>query len=234
MSESDTTNTDQAASEGASGTGDAPHRARRVPSVRLTLAAGLTLMCVALGVVLARAPLTVAGTNNVPANFAVTFIEGGRTSCQPGGTVPQGTTAIRVSLSVNIGPRVAVKVLAGSTLVTEGAREAGWGVDETVTVPVRRVPRTVRATRVCTTIGPAVEAIQVNGVRVRTQTGQAIVLRMEYLRPGPSSWLSLASSVADHFGVAHAPSGSWVAYVVIAVMIALFAFTSRVALRGLR
>jgi hypothetical protein len=165
--------------------------------VRLALAAGLTVMAIALGVVLSNEPLSVAGTNGIPANFAVTFIHGSEVRCQAGGTLPQGTTAIRVSLSANIGPRVGLRVLSGSTVVTEGSRDAGWGVDETVTVPVGRVARTIPDPRICTAIGAAVEPIQVNGAQTRTPTGgQAVLLRMEYLHPGPSSWLSLASSVA--------------------------------------
>jgi hypothetical protein len=203
--------------------------------VRLALATGLTAMATALAVVLSHPPLTVAGTNGIPANFAVTFINGSEVRCQAGGTLPQGTTAIRVSLSANIGPRVNLRVLSGSTVVTEGERDTGWGVDETVTVPVRRVARTIPDLQICTTIGPAVEPIQVNGARVRTPTGgQVVLLRMEYLRPGPRSWLSLASSVARHMGIGHAPSGAWGAYAVIAVMIAVSALASRLVLRELK
>ncbi len=203
--------------------------------VRLALAAGLTVTAITLAVVLLRSPLTVAGTNGVPANFAIAYINGSRVECQGSGTLPRGTTAIRVSLSANIGPRVSLKALSGSTVVTEGEREAGWGVDETVTVPVKRVPRTIHGARICTTIGSTPESIQVNGLQVRTPAGgRAISLRMEYLRPGPSSWLSLASSVARHMGLARAPGGAWVAYLAIAVMIAVSALASRLVLWELR
>jgi hypothetical protein len=203
--------------------------------VRLALAAGLTVMAAALGIVLSRAPLTVAGTNGVPANFAIEFIHGREVKCQAGGTLPEGTTTIRVSLSANIGPRVGLRVLSGSTVVTEGERDAGWGVDETVTVPVGRVGRTIPDIRICATIGAVVEPIQVNGAQVRTPAGgQVVLLRMEYLRPGPRSWLSLASSIARDMGIGHAPSGAWGAYTAIAVMIAASALASRLVLRELR
>ncbi len=202
--------------------------------VRLALAAGLTVMVTALGIVLSRSPLTVAGTNGVPANIAITYAHGGERGCESGGTLPRGTEAIRVSLSANIGPRVAVKALSGSTVVTAGERDAGWGIDETVTVPVSRVAQTIRGARICTAIGPAVEPIQVNGAQVQTAAGgHTVWLRMEYLRPSPGSWLSLASSVASRMGLAHAPSGAWGAYAVIAVMIAVCALASRLALREL-
>lgn len=202
---------------------------------RLALAAGLSAIAVSLGAVLARAPDTVAGTNGVPAHFAVAFIQGGEAICQGGGTIPAGTSAIRVSLSVNIGPRVDVKVFSGSRLVTDGVRGAGWGVDETVTVPVRRVTRAVAGTRICTVIGPAVEPIQVNGVRVPIGSSPSGVwLRMEYLRSASRSWLARVPAIAGDMGIAHAPSGAWVAYLVIVLMLGVCALAGRLALRELR
>ncbi|HWJ50084.1 MAG TPA: hypothetical protein VNR42_03630 [Solirubrobacteraceae bacterium] len=201
--------------------------------VRLGLAAGLLGIVVTLVVVLARPPLVLAGSNEVAPKFAITFTHGGETICQPGRTLPEGTEAIRVSLSPNIGPSVHLAVFAGSKVITEGERDPGWGVDETVTVSVRRVAHTAYNTRICTKIGPAAEGVQVNGERVAVNGGQAIWLRMEYLRPGPSSWLSLAPSIASRMGLAHAPAGAWVGYLAIAVMIAVSGFASRLVLREL-
>ncbi len=202
--------------------------------VRLALAAGLAVTAAALGIVLSRPPLTaVAGSNGFPADPAVAFIRRGDVvNCQGSGTVPRGTEAIRVSLSANIGPRVSLKVLSGSTVVTEGERDAGWGADESVTVPVRRVPRSIPEAGICTTVGPVVEPIQINGAPVRTAGGRhALWLRMEYLRPGPRSWLSLVASIANRMGIAHAPSGAWVAYLTIAVMFAVGLLATRLVLR---
>jgi hypothetical protein len=209
--------------------------ARSLLRVRLALAAGLLLAAVGLGVVLSRAPLTVVGSNEIPDHLAVAFIRGPDATCQPGGTLPQGTEAVRVSLSVNTGPSVALKVLSGSALITEGSRGAGWGIDESVTIPVRRVPRTIRGTRICMAIGPSVEGIQVNGARARLANGRAaLLLRTEYLRPGPRSWLSLAASIAGRMGLDRAPSGAWVAYLAIVVMIAVAILASRLILVGAR
>jgi len=203
--------------------------------VRYGLAAGLVVVLVTLGVVLTRAPLTVAGSNGVKANFAIAFIRGNESSCERGGTLPQGTEAIRVSLSANIGPKVGLEVRSGSKLITEGERDAGWGVDETVTVPVRRVAQTAGATEVCTTVGPAAEGIQVNGEPKRPSIPgvRGLLLRMEYLRPGTSSWLSMTSSIARHMGLSHSPTGSWGTYLAIAVMVAVCALASRLILREL-
>jgi len=204
-----------------------------MPSVRIALAAGLTVTAVALGIVLSGSPQAVAGGNGVPANLAVEHYFTSHAGCQAGGTVPQGTTAIRVSLSANIGPQVNLEVLSGGTLVSTGEHDAGWGVDETVTVPVRRVVRTVHNARICVTTGPVVEPLQINGTRVRTRTGEVVLIRMEYLRPSSSSWLSLVPSVAHRMGLAHAPGGAWVAYMLIVLMATVVAVASRLVMREL-
>ena len=202
--------------------------------VRFGLAAGLVGTAVALILVLSRPPLVVAGSNRVAPNFAITFTHGAETICQPGRTLPQGTEAIRVSLSPNIGPKVGLTVSSGSKVITEGERDAGWGVDETVTVSVKHVAHTAYNTRICTKIGPAVEGVQVNGEHVIVGGREAVWLRMEYLRPGRSSWLSLAPSITSHMGFAHAPAGAWVGYAAIAVMLLVCGLASRLALRELR
>jgi hypothetical protein len=203
-------------------------------SVRLALATGLTVTATTLGLVLSQTPLVLAGTNAVPANSAITFLRQGGTLCQRGGAVPAGTVAIRLSLSANAGPRVSLRALSGSRLVATGERGAGWGTDETVTVPVTHVAKTVRATRVCAMVGQAAEPIQVNGARVHTSAGGEVVwLRLEYLRHGSASWASLAASVARRMGLAHAPAGTWVAFALIAAMVAVCALTARLILSDL-
>jgi|SRR5271154_304176 len=202
--------------------------------VKIALAAGLAILAASLVVVLSGAPMSVAGTNGVAATSSLKLSSHGFIRCEQGGSLPQGTRAIRVSLSVNSGPAVDVKVLAGTTVLAEGSHQAGWGVDETVTVPVARVPRTVHDTVVCTTVARGAESIQANGTRVGKAEGvQGIRLRIEYLRPGPSSWLSLASSVARRMGFDRAPGGAWVAYLAIVVMIAVSVLASRLVLRDL-
>jgi hypothetical protein len=200
--------------------------------VRTALAVGLTVLAVTLGVVLSGAPLTVVGTNGVPDNPAVAYIAGGELACEHGGTLPQGTTAIRVSLSDIVGPRISLKASSGPTIVTTGTREAGWGIDESVTVPVRRVPYTVRGARICITIGRGTEDIRVNGAREGTSSSRVqALLRMEYLRPGRESWSSMLSAVAHDMGLTHAPGGTWVAYLTLAVMLAVCVLASRLILR---
>ena len=98
--------------------------------------------------------------------------------------------------------------------------------------PVRRVPRTIAGTRICTTVGPAVEPHpgQRRAGAERPRAAARCWLRMEYLRPGVAlvARRSCRRSRAD-MGIAHAPSGAWVAYLVIAVMLAVCALARDVA-----
>jgi hypothetical protein len=208
-------------------------------SIQIALVAGLTLVVIAIGVTLSRAPLSVAGTNSIPAQPPVGETRGNEQSCQQGGTVPQGTSVIRVSLSANVGPKVSLRVLSGSRVLTKGERGAGWGEDETVSVPVRRVSHTVHNTLICTTVGPAIEYFQIRGTPRRAASPKAlglrgVMLRMEYLRPGRKSWWSLASAVAHHMGLGHAASGTWIVFLVLALMLTVVILASRLASRELR
>jgi hypothetical protein len=210
-----------------------------VRSVGVALAVGLALAATAVGVVLSRSPLTVAATNSIPANPGVAYAKGGSSGCQISGTLPRGTSAIRISVSQNIGPRVTLKAFSGSQVIAQGERDSGWGIDETVTVPVKRVSRTIPNARICIAFGAAVEPIEINGAVVQTttasgQASRAVRFRVEYLRRGHASWWSLASSVARRMGLGHAPAGTWIVFLLIALMITVAALTSRLLLRELR
>lgn len=200
-------------------------------SVRLALATGLTVTAMTLGLVLSRSPLVLAGTNGVRAGLAVTYVQRPTSFCQQGGTLPAGTVAIRVSLSANAGPSVSLLALSGSRVIAVGERGAGWGTDETVTVPVARVASAHRETRVCVTVAQGPEPIQVNGARVQTAGGgEAVWLRLEYMRRSSASWASLVGSVAQRMGLAHAPAGTWVAFALVAAMLCVGVLASRLLL----
>jgi hypothetical protein len=207
-------------------------------SVKVALAVAIALTAVAIGVILSRAPLTVAGTNSVPVKAPVAFTRGNTGSCQTG-TLPQGTSGIRVSLASGVGPRLHIRVLSGSRVVTQGERPAGWGLETNVVVPVRAVTHTVRKAVICITLGRVVEPMPVLGVPTRPGAPQPLAfkdvrLRLEYLRPGPKSWWSLASSISYHMGLGHAASGAWLAFLVLAAMIAIVVLAARLTLEELR
>jgi hypothetical protein len=207
--------------------------------VRIALAVGLALVAIAIGILLSRSPVSVAGNNSVAAEHGVAAAKGGSTGCQTAGTVPAGTSGIRISGSVNVGPKVTARVLSGGQVITEGSREAGWGVDETVTIPVKRVPRTITNARLCVSFGGALEPVELNGELVPTtlpsgKRAHLLRFRIEYLHPGHSSWWSLASTVAHRMGFGHAPSGTWIVFLLLALTITVSALASRLLLRELR
>jgi hypothetical protein len=212
---------------------------RTARSVRIALAAGLALVAVAIGVVLTRPPVTVAGSNGVMAEHSVGVAQGGTTGCQAAGTVPAGTTGLRVSASVNVGPKVTARLLSGGRLITQGTRAAGWGIDESVTIPVRRVPRTIPNAQLCLTFGKSLEPVELVGEQVpitlaNGRPGTTVRIRIEYLHQGHSSWWSLASTVAHRMGFGHAPSGTWIVFLLIALTITVSALASRLLLRDVR
>ena len=185
--------------------------------------------------VLFDSPPEVAGTNGVPVLSAVGFLEGGAKGCQQGGTIPRGTSAVRLSFGSNIGPSVAVKAYSNSTLVTEGSRPSGWGITETVTVPVKTVAETAPSSELCITLGPVTEPVEVHGAAVSARAPNGSVnrlerYRIEYLRQGAGSWWSRISAVARRLGLGHAPSGTWVAVLELLLMLAAAAIAVRLVL----
>jgi hypothetical protein len=217
-------------------TAEDPHSASSaLRRVRVALAVGLGLLLVALAVVLSQSPLTVAGTNSVVANPHTLVARGGTMVCAPAGTLPAGTSAIRLSIVGNAGPHVKLTARSGIQTIASGERSAGWGIAESLTVPVNRVSEAAPNTEICLSFGPAVEPVAINGSLARTAGGgQVPSFRVEYLRPASSSWWSLASGVAQRMGWGHAPSGTWIVFLLIALMIAVAALAAWLVMRELR
>jgi hypothetical protein len=207
--------------------------------VEIVLAVGLALVAIVVGVVLTRSPLTVAGANAFPAQPQRDgSVYGHASSCEPAGTVPQGTSAIRVPIGANVDPSVGVRVLAGGRLVTQGEQEPGGGINASVTVPVSRVSRTARDAVICITLGRSWELIGIRGTPIHASASGlyklgGVRLRVEYLRPGSSSWWSRASLIARHLGFGRAASGAGNAYLVIVLMLVAVGFAGRLAIEEL-
>src|SRR5262249_16699586 len=158
----------------------------------------------------------------------------GSTLCAPVGTVPAGTDAVRLSLVGNAGPRVKLTARSGLQIIGSGERAAGWGITESLTVPINRVNEASPNTEICVTFGPAVEPVAINGGLVRTVAGGEVPsFRVEYLQRGSKSWWSLASDVAERMGRGHAPSGTWIVFLLIAFTIAVAALASWLIVREL-
>jgi hypothetical protein len=211
---------------------------RRVP---VALAVALALACFAAGIVLSRSPLVVVGTNQVPPAVDVEFENGSATAstCQLVGTIPRGTSAIRLAIEVRaVGPAVSLTVLSGSHLISVGQKPTGWASATSATVAIAPIVRTVDDARVCIKIGPTAESFRVRGARVNPRVAEVkelseIRFAMSYLRPGSRSWFSLASSVATHMGLGNAAGGPWIAYLALALMVVVATLACLLALRTL-
>jgi hypothetical protein len=219
-------------------TADARTKAEIV-RIKLVLAAGLALIALAVFVVLLHSPSTVAATNGIGPNTELVGTTSSIRVCQAGETVPASTVAIRLSIEATTGPRVSVKAVAASGVVTRGTRGSAW-YGSAVTIPVRRVERTVARTTVCVGLGALTGYVALLGAP--TRPGTAAVARgarlpgrigISYLRAGGRSWWSLAGAVIRHMGLGRAPSGSWIVLPIAALAAAAIALASWLLVREL-
>jgi hypothetical protein len=216
---------DPAAPE-ADGHGD-PNRTATslLRDVRVAVAAGLLVLAIALVIVLSQSPVALTGTNGVEAGEpAFASVPGAGHGCQGNETLPANTTAIRLSLSASSGPRVAVTVSSGGTVLAHGRSSSGW-TGRAVTVPVAPLDRTVDHATVCFSFPGADEQVSFLGAsaapRAGTTVGTHVLpgrLAVEYLRSGSSSWFSQISEVARRMGLGRAWAGTWVALLVAMLM----------------
>jgi hypothetical protein len=208
-------------------------------SVVIALAVGLAFIGIAIIAVLARAPLTVVGANPNPSKDFIEVEESGALSnCQSAGTIPKGTTAIRIGIEgLNYSPAVSVRVLLGSQLIAAGNLPGGGVSAPSVTVPVGRFSHAVNGARICPTVGPALEPVRYYGVPVHSRSAQQLhgaALHVEYLRPDTKLWGSFLSSIAYHMGLGRAMSGTWIAFLALALVIATFVLVCRLTVEELR
>jgi hypothetical protein len=187
--------------------------------VRVALAAGLVLTA-ALGIVLSRSPPVVARNNAASAERELAITPGSASVCQANELVPARTTAVRLGLEADLGPRMLVEVRSGERTVTGGDRGAGWA-DAAVTVHLKPLGRAVSHATVCFSFTGEDESVTLLGEHTPASvaaTSSAGTLpgrvRIEYLEPGRSPWWSLASSVATRMGLGRAWSGAGIAWLV--------------------
>jgi len=207
--------------------------------VALALAAGLALLVIALILVLSGSPLIVSRSNGAPANEPILEARS-VAACQSHEFVPARTSAIRLTLVAAVGPRVSVSVLSGGHLLASGVTGSGW-TSGAVTVAVRPLAHPLYAATLCFKFTRSAETVQIGGastsalIAARGPSGKALPGRftVEYMRSGPTSWWSLATTVAHHFGLGRAPSGAWIAWLVLLVMTSTVALACYLVLREL-
>jgi hypothetical protein len=208
---------------------------------KIALVAGLALLVLAIGVALARSPMTVARRNGTPTQEErIAYTTAGADYCQGQELLPRATTAIRLSLFAFAGPRVRVLVSSGGRTITSGEAESGW-TSRVVTVPVKPLAHSVSGATICASFKLRDEALTVFGkasapaVAAR-EDGQALPGRMwiEYLRPGTRSWASLVPSIVAHMGLGRASSGSGIALLALALLVAVAVLSCRLVLREIQ
>jgi hypothetical protein len=211
-----------------------------MPRVMIVLTAGLASIVVAVAIVLSHSPLVVAGSNSISTERYIELEKGYMSTCQLARAIPRGTSAIRIGIEgTSISPAVKVRILSGSRVLREAGQVAGKGATPNVTVHVKSLTGAVTGVQVCTTVQPTGESLRFYGkpkipAPHSPSPLQNVELQMEYLRPGPKSWWSLASSVTYRMGLGHAPSGAWSVILAIALTLTVVILTARLTLKELR
>lgn len=207
--------------------------------VRLVLVVGALVGVGVVGFVLSGSRVGVVRVST-PVHEPIETTRQRIAACQADEVLPRGTSAIRMRVFAFLGPRVTIAVRAHGRMIAHGERGSGW-TGGVVTVPVGALAATVRGVDVCFTVA-------LNGdetgdlVGERTTAGRAARgpagslpgrVRLEYLRPGSSSWWSLAPSVARRMGLGHAWGGTWSAVLVLVLMGCVALLCTALALREL-
>jgi hypothetical protein len=209
--------------------------------VKIALTTGLTLLAIAIGLTLLHSPMSVARTNGISGEAVIAMTRDSASACQGKEVLPAETSAIRLTLVAEIGPKITVAALFGKHALTHGARGAGW-TGGTVTIPVKRVSHTTSNVDICFALGPAVEDVRILGqnasgaAALSAPEGQRLAgrMRVEYLRQGHASWSSLLPSIARRMGLGHAWGGTWIVLVLLAAMASGTTLASWLIIRELR
>jgi hypothetical protein len=201
----------------------------------MTLCAGLALLVLAVGLVLSGSPVRVLGTNSVREGGTAFAMRGGEGACQGNETLPRGTSALRLGLEARVGPKITLAVFSRGGVLARATRGSGWTGGD-VTVPIAQVPRAISSARICFTLGPTREFVLRLGRELRARNAHGVPslrMRIEYLAPGEATWWASALSVARRIGLGRAPSGTWVALLLVALMAIVATLASYLCVRNL-
>jgi hypothetical protein len=211
-------------------------------SVVAVLAVGLTAIGVGVVVVLSQRPLAAVASNSIAGKRYIELEEEKHrlSSCQPAGVVPRGTSAIRVAVEgTYYSPPLTLRVLSGSRVIREATHRGGGPPAPNVTVGVASFASALHGGRICIAVGPTLGVVRYSGepnpsaIGSKSPLAQA-ELHVEYLRPGSQRWWSMLSSITHDLGFGRAPSGDWVAFLVIFLMLGVVVVVSRLVLDEVR
>lgn len=215
-------------------------RGRRFTPVRVVLAVGvLAILGAGLAILLQSGPRR-AGTNlTSELGFAIP-LEPFQEVCEPGELVPGDTGALRLDASTGgrPGPALSARVSGpAAALLSSGRLAAGWR-EGSVRIPLTRVAHTAPGATICLrNLGPgkvafagsvpdSVFQIQLAGKPLGGR------MRIEYMRPGSETWLTLLPTLVHRFALAKADVvRHWAAAAVLVLMLLAVALAARTLVR---
>ncbi|HEV3069872.1 MAG TPA: hypothetical protein VGY76_00425 [Solirubrobacteraceae bacterium] len=207
--------------------------------IRITIAIGLALTVVAVGVALARKPLVRAGTDGTPLPTEVGATPAPTTVCQGEETVPAGTTAIRVSMLSLMGPRLKLLARSQGQVVTSGELGYGW-TGSIVSIPVARVAGTHPHTTICVSLAKRRQLVNLRGANTKfapaVMGGKQVLtgrMRFDYMHPNDKSWLALALPTARRIGL-NIGGGAGIVLLPLLLLLSAAALSSWLLVRDLR
>jgi len=210
-----------------------------IDRTRLAFAGSLILGAVVLAITLSGAPIAVARINTQRHAGLGTTRES-LTACQSAETLPRHTSALRLYMFAFTGPRVSVQLLAHGQVIAHGERGAGW-TGGSVTVALGPLAGAHQGVTLCfALLLNGDEGVSLSGERTHSALAAQVHgeplpgrVRVEDLRPGSSSWWSLALAVARRMGLGHAWAGTWIALLAGALMLGVVLISWRVVFREL-
>jgi hypothetical protein len=223
---------------GPAGAGPSRPAWRRRPALLVMTVGLLAIAAVALAILLQSAPRR-AGTNLTADTGYVLALQPGRQLCQPGELVPGDTAALRLNVSSGShpGPRLQLGLGNAEGPVATGAVAAGWRSGE-LRIPISRVRQSKQAVTVCL-IDRGSTAVAFGGSV--PDSGFYVVLggkalsgrmRIDYMRPGSESWLSLLGTLVHRFSLGKADLvRHWAAGAVLVLMLLAIALAARTIVR---
>jgi hypothetical protein len=183
-------------------------------------------MTALLARVLLEAPPMVIASNSVTVTRELAHFPSHAIVCQAGEVLPASTTALRMSLIAYVGPAVSMAVSHDGHVIARGHHGAGW-VSGSLTLQLHPEITRAMSVNICLTRDPVAIPLGLFGnsstrrlaarVNSRPLPGR---MRVEYLKRGHHSWLSLARYVARRMGLGHFPSGGWIVIPLTAIMAA--------------
>ena len=211
-------------------------RRRRVSPPVVVVAVGVVALLVAGGVLLTRSAPRRSDSNGGALNGLAVTIQRGQQLCQPGELIPADTAAIRLDAGAPgalRGPALAAELQGLPSSHASGTLAPGWRAG-TITIPLApRVRHDTGATVCVRDLGPGAVSFGGSvpaGSWVLSIDGRGLGgrVRIDYMRPGSESWLSLLPTLAHRITIGksrlvrHWAPAAFILLALLAVALALY------------